>query len=68
MSNVGNIDITHTDQSVELRMRHVVAGHPGCVLSLAEVPVLIAQLEAAVASAKRTAPAAVEPDPFEDLI
>ena len=50
--NVGNIDISFTDQSVTLRMRHTVAGHPGAVFSLKEIDVLCAELQRAKASAK----------------
>lgn len=46
--NVGNLDITATDQSVTLRMRHVVQGHPGCVLSFREVYDLVGHLETIV--------------------
>lgn len=43
--NVGNIDIEPGDHSVTLRMRHLVHGHPGAVLSFGEVRQLIARLE-----------------------
>lgn len=46
--NVGNIDIGSSAQSVTLRMRHLVEGHPGAVLSFDEVRTLIARLERAV--------------------
>lgn len=32
----GNLDVTTTKQAVTLRMRHVVEGHPGCVLGFPE--------------------------------
>lgn len=63
--NVGNIDITATEQSVTLRLRHVVQGHPGAVLSFNEVRTLIGQLEAA-ATHKPTPPAAA--DDLDDLL
>lgn len=52
--NIGNLDITVTDQAVTLRMRHLVQGHPGCVLSIGEVEDLIGRLQTAVA--RRPAP------------
>lgn len=61
--NVGNIDITSTDQSVTLRMRHLVAGHPGAVLAHDEVHTLIAKLQRVVAER----PARVAPPVDEDL-
>lgn len=50
--NVGNIDVTITDQSVTLRMRHVVQGHPGCVLGFAEFHTLAARIASAMERAK----------------
>lgn len=46
--NVGNLDIDVSTESVTLRMRHVVQGHPGCVLSRDEVRTLITRLEQAL--------------------
>lgn len=63
--NVGNIDITTTDQSVTLRMRHLVEGHPGAVLSFDEVRTLIGRLEQAV-TRKSTPPTAA--DDLEELL
>lgn len=50
--NVGNIDVEITDQSVTLRMRHVVQGHPGCVLGFAEFHTLASRVATAMERAK----------------
>ena len=66
--NIGNMDIDINEQSVTLRMRHLVRGHPGCVLAWSEVKLLADRLDSmySVATAKGlTAPASDSQD-FRD--
>jgi hypothetical protein len=43
-SSIANIDISATDQSVVLRMRHAVDGHPGAILAFSEVDAMVDRL------------------------
>lgn len=45
--NIGNLEIDLGTASVTLRMRHVVQGHPGCVLGRQELDDLISRLSKA---------------------
>lgn len=61
MSNVGNIDIERGNGTITLTMRHVVKGHPGCVLADSEVMTLIGKLEVLVKTPSRVAPESKPP-------
>jgi hypothetical protein len=52
--NCGNLDIEVGDQSITMRLRHVVQGHPGHVMGINAIPAFVAKLESIVRRAKAT--------------
>lgn len=66
--SVGNVNVSASPESVTLRMRHVVAGHPGAVLAFSEAARLVEVLTDLVRRAKVNAPTESDVDaPDTDL-